>query len=157
MRCIVVRVDAWPLLLSPYNTPPQASHGGGPTSTRWSLSLTSDNDGPGKTLVNPSANMCLVPIQSTAVSSSSSTSLIPRCHKRMCLERSLETGFTARKLALVLSPHSVGFFASMAASVYNFFSHISAYDAALIRTSSDAVVYPAMMSCLLDLQNTQFP
>ena len=138
-----------------HDTPQQGSRG--PTSTRWSLSLISDNAGPGKTFVKPSANMNLVPIQSTVISSSSTASLTLTCSTCMCLERSLETGFTAIRLALLLSPHSVGLLASMAESVQNFFSHISSFAAVLIPISSAPVVCPAMMSCLLDLQNTQFP
>ena len=90
-----------------YDTPPQASRGGCPTSTRWSLSLTSDKAGLGKTFVKPSATMNLVPIQSTVISSNSTASLALRCRTRICLERSPETGFTAIRLALLLSPHSV--------------------------------------------------
>ena len=88
-----------------HGTPPQGSRGGGPTSTGWSLSLISDNAGPGKICVRPSANINLVPIQSTVISSNSTASLTLRCHTCMCLERSLETGFTAIRLALLLSPY----------------------------------------------------
>ena len=100
-----------------YNTPPQGSRGGGPTSTRWSLSLISDNAGPSKTYVRPSANINLVPIQSTVISSNSTASLTLRCRTHMCLERSLETGLTPIRLALLLSPYSVGFLASVSAKL----------------------------------------
>ena len=139
-----------------HDTPPQGSRGAGPTSTRWSLSLISDNAGPGKTFVKPSANMNLVPVKSTVISSNSTASLSLRCRTRMCLERSLETGFTAIRLALLLSPHSVGFLASMAQSVQNFFSHISSVAAVIIPISAASVVSPALMSWFLDLQNTHF-
>ena len=75
----------------------------------------------------------------------------------MCLERYLETGFAAIKWALLLLPHSVGLFPSMAKSVHNFFSHVSPFAVALIPISSDSVWSPAMMSCLSDLRNTQLP
>ena len=58
-----------------HDTPPQGSRGAGPTSTRCSLSLILDNAGPGKTFVKPSANMNLVPIPSTVISSNSTASI----------------------------------------------------------------------------------
>ena len=41
-------------------------------------------------------------------------------------------------------------------SVHNCLTHISSFDVALIAMSSASVVSPAIISCRLDLQNTQF-
>ena len=91
-----------------HDTPPQGSRGAGPTSTRWSLSLISDNEGPASTFVKPSADMCLVPIQSTTISSIAAESLNSRCGTRMFLERSLEIVLSLTSTELLLSPHSDG-------------------------------------------------
>ena len=84
-------------------------------------------------------------------------SLTLKCRTRMCFDLLLEMGLTARRLALLLSPHSVGFFAVIVKSVHNCLIHISSFAALLIAISSASVVSPAMMSCLLERQNTQFP
>ena len=122
-----------------------------------SLSLILASAGPGKTLVKPSANISFVPIHFTVTSSSSTYSRTLQCRTRMCFDRSLEIGFTANKLALLLSPHNVGFCDVRLKSVHTCLAHISSFVVLLIATSSASVVSPAMISCRLDLQNTQFP
>ena len=95
-------------------------------------------------LVKPSAGINLVPIQSIAIFSISTASLTLRCVTRMCLERSLETGVVASKLALLLSPHSVGMYTFKLRSVHNCFNHINSLAAELITISSASVVSPAI-------------
>ena len=107
--------------------------------------------------MNPSANISFVPAHCKSISSCSTYSLTLKCRTRMCFDLSLEMGFKARRFALISSPHSVGFFAVILKSVHNYLIHISTFAAQLIAISSASVVSPAMMSCLLERQNTQFP
>ena len=77
-----------------------------------------------------------------------------------CFDMSLEMGFTARRFAFLLSPHSVGFFAVILKQVHNCLIHISSFAALIIAISSASVVSPAMISCHLgtpERHNTQFP
>ena len=53
----------------------------------------------------------------------------------MCFDLSLEMGLTARRFALLLSPHTVGFFAVIFKSVHNCLIHISSFAALLIAIS----------------------
>ena len=114
---------------------------------RRSLSLRSDRSGRGKVLVNPSASISFLLTHSTSISSCSTYSLTHRCRTRMCFDLSLEVGFTARRLALLLSPNSVCFFAVIFKSVHKCSIHISSFAALRIAFSSASVVSLPMMSC----------
>ena len=101
-----------------------------------------NNAGPGKNSVKSyaSANMCLVPIQSTAIQFHCfSHPQVPQTYVLGTVTRNSAHGI---KLALLLSPHHVGFFASMAKLVHIFFSYISSFAAAIIPYHLSFIIVP---------------
>ena len=75
------------------------------------------------------------------------------------LDLALEIGLRSSTFVLLLSTHSVDLFAMVLKSVHHCLMHISSFASAALRVAmiSASVTSPAMMSCLLERQNTQFP